>query len=626
MKRRDIGIRGLVCLCCLLIPLGNVYAGFDFTYPAIQLADGGSLPLEEVSVDFDNAGALHAVWKDNVSNVEQIYGTTVFRDGSYLGKFPAMICVPTQDYGLPHIFRNITDTSKMFAFAINRDAIPLNSLVEGAYWDLSFLPAAPGVLPLVGTAQIMSSVPIDRDQFDMISVGGIVVFAVSIYPNIVIRPYDISSQTWGVETMIPANANHTLSFPRLAMDEPGYIYLSYNSRHMMLYDNELFVVRSSSPELTGSWLSPASVATDPSIAFRAALAVEGQSLGQKTALVYLNYTLPQQIVANVALGNTWPTEGIWPGVPIVATSLSGGTDLLGPDAAYAPGGTRLYIVWADDREVSNYELYGVTSYDGGLSFGIEETLTDANVPIPEPPRIAVGTELGNLAVSFVRSEGAGKSPYILMSVGDFLDTCDNLPELFWDSYPGVNVEYSFFFSPPASYQLVNAKQRGSLLRDFGTLEQTGHVSLYFYDDPSIIGADFWVAMENANSKGVIRMLGVRNDTTQENYSYNSNGTWLDSGISRQTGWHRIQMNVNASTGLMMSLEYSPGMSASWTDPGFSSFTSISIQGGDVGSPYYVDDIQVLALPIGGLPVPATSWLFMLTGIGIIGVILAMKRR
>ena len=626
MKRGTWKKGGMVCLWLLIMAAQGAYAGFNFIRPAIMLTDGGSLSYSEVNIDFDNDNALHAVWLDDISGYKQIFGTSVLRDGTVLGKFPAMISTPSQNYGLPHIFRNAADTSKMYEFAINRNIIEPDSLLEAAYWDLTLLPAAPGVIPF-GSINLNTANTVGGSHFDMVSAGSLIVYAVTVSPAIHIRPYNVSGGYWDSETIISPEANHVLSYPRLSKDETGCIYLSYNSQHITFLDNELYVMRTSLPNQTVLWLPAVSVAASPDSMFRAELTVEGLSVDQKTALVYTTGPSPIEIVANVAMGNMWPSEGVWPGVPVVAAAIPGSvTMFLGPDAAYSPGGSRLYITWADDRELSNSELYGIISYDGGLSFGSTETLTDLNMYIMEPPSIISGTELGNLAVGFILSDGDGSNPYALVSQSDFLDACDDSPALFWDGYAGVTVDSGTYLSFPACYRMASESLKGTLLQDYGTLEQTGYISLYFYDDPAITGTDFLVGMENANSKGVIRMLGVRNDTTQENYSYNSNGTWLDSGIPRQLGWHQIVMSVEATTGLIMSLEYAPGSTASWSDGTFTSFTSVSIDGGSDTDPYYVDDIQLLAVPIPGNPLPATTWFGLAIGLSMTGLLIVRSRR
>jgi len=416
--------------------------------------------------------------------------------------------------------------------------------------------------------------------------------------------------------------NQIFSFPRLAKDESKYIYLSYDLYDLDDLQHHLTARRSDLPESVNTWLPEVTIDSSYDGSFQAEMVIEGSSLQQKTAFVYSAGTSPLQIFVNAASGNTWPTDA-WYGIPVVAASLPATVSMLkGPNMAYAPGGSRLYVVWADDRDTFNSEVYGVVSYDGGFSFNAVETLTNMDKPIPEAPRVAVGTELGNMAVSFIAAEGAGSSPYVLLSVADFLDPCDGLPDVYWTSDSGVTVDYGVFFSPPASYRLETENLKGTLLRDYGPIEQSGSVSLLFYDDPTITTADFEVGLENGNAKGVIRMLGVRNDISPSNYSYNSSGTWLDSGIARSLGWHFINFSVDPVDGLTMSIEYSPGSSVEWLDPAFTSFTSVTITGGDDASPYYIDDIQVLALPLGsGGTVPLDSFPALLLTMAIFGAIL-----
>ncbi len=77
----------------------------------------------------------------------------------------------------------------------------------------------------------------------------------------------------------------------------------------------------------------------------------------------------------------------------------------------------------------------------------------------------------------------------------------------------------------------------------------------------------------------------------------------------------------------MTIEHSPGSVATWTDNTFTSFTSITIEGGDATDPYFVDEVQVLAIPAPvGLPVPALSWFGMLICLVLTGAIIIIRRR
>ncbi len=86
-----------------------------------------------------------------------------------------------------------------------------------------------------------------------------------------------------------------------------------------------------------------------------------------------------------------------------------------------------------------------------------------NLFITENPRIVAGTELGNLAVGFIRSDGSGSNPYVLVSIADFLDSCDNPPDTLWDGYAGVTVDTGTDFSPPACYRLANDEMRWNIV-------------------------------------------------------------------------------------------------------------------------------------------------------------------
>ncbi|MCD4652820.1 hypothetical protein K8T06_02675, partial [bacterium] len=338
--------------------------------------------------------------------------------------------------------------------------------------------------------------------------------------------------------------------------------------------------------------------------------IAGDSGTEYCTLVYKDpfSSAVTSLSCHMAIATDWGID-IWASVIASFGTVSpSGTSVLGPNAAFDSDNETLYVVWADDRS-TYHEVYGVISYDAGVWFQSEQQLTNNGQTLIEAPVIVTGTESGNLAIAYTRNTSTGDSPYVLVSMPAFFDKCDTDPGNYWDSYAGVSVDSTTIppFSMPACYRLETASTKGQLINQY-TVEQEGGIDLYFYDDTTITTENFFVALENTNAKGVIRMLGVRNETTQSNYAYSADGVnWTDWGVPRSTGWHHITMTTSEAVGLEMSIEYSPGLTAHYADPAFQYFTKITIEGGDTGDPYFVDDIEVHAIStLDERPIPTSS--------------------
>jgi len=581
-----------------------------------------------VDIGFDNADRLHAVWSEDMGGgIWHLDGTVIQPDMFVLIPFGAVGGNPAYRYDHPFIFRNDFDTGKMYVHALET-ASGADYKALPAQWDLAGLPGQPTVMDL-NKFQTASAAGINRDQVDVLSVGNYMVYAVETYPNIEYNVFDVAGNSWNTTAEVVGEM-YEIHNPRLAKDASGYVYLAYEQ-----YDGAFWSLRirrslnplNMTPVLDLNTTSFQIFSSD-SGSYNAELAVTGPGGAEKVALVYQDPDAATgiEIACSMAQSMNWGGTS-WTGTTSTINFLGSASLAMGPGAAYDANGNTLYVVWSDNR-IGYDQLYGMTSYDGGLTFNPEELLLSSGEYIVERPVVTTGTQPGTLAVAYMRTGGGGTSPYVLASMPTFYDTCDVDPGAtgFWTASPGVtSIDPAPIIpvSPPKCYEMANADGRGQLLRDFGTQEHTGSVDLYFYDDddPSI-GEDFFVGMENTNARGVIRMLGVKNDTSTTNYAYtNELGVWVDWGVPRSTGWHRIIMTVDETTGLTMSLEYQPGITAEAFDPAFTGFTSITIEGGSTGEPYLVDDIQVIAIPlIGEMPLPSATpatLVLMLLGIGIL---------
>ncbi len=424
------------------------------------------------------------------------------------------------------------------------------------------------------------------------------------------------------------------------MDEDGFLYLAYDVFDTLNTTSFARIRRSQNTYSTDAWHLERQIELfSGSGAFRPRVAATGSFVSGtlKVAVAYHRLDIPDpQIIGNMEQNGDWtatvPTPFAGTGPYNISNVLAPGNSIEGPDIAY-DAGDGLYVVWSDDRDAI-FKIYGNASYDGGVTMNsANEVQIGVGVQgIYGKPSLATGNAPGDIAVAYAKNDGMYTNPYLLVNRATFFDSCDIPPSAtgYWTNSSGISVDYSRWFSDPASYKMEMSKNRGTLLRDFGTEEMQGSVMLQFYDSMPVYppGEDFYVALKNDNVRGVIRMLGVKNDIPGS-YAYSTDGvTWQDTGVPRSVGWHQIQMLVNDS-GITMSIEYSPGNTYTTPlDPLFTSFTGVELEGGGSGGTYNVDDIRVEAYPLSLEPpvIPAVSVTgLMLCLLGIGGALLRRRR-
>jgi len=609
-----------ICVIAIFMCLSTVtvQGSFTFSLPEQMLSDPGSesTPQWNADICFDSVNRLHAVWVDTIFSTPEIYGTVVNRMGQIQHQFNGYHPLIGNDYYMPFMQKNLYDTNKMCVFAIEDFSGPYVRGVNSE-WDLSTLPLEPGVTNINTFDLAITTSPSTRNDIDVVSSGNYLIYAYAFYPDLHLNRFNVVSQAWESPEIIIAGGTDTLLNPSLAAGDDGYIYLAYNKTiSSSIY--ELIVCRSNGPGVINGFLPARLVATNNNEEYKADIVVAGNVGSEHCALVYRDAqpTTPEAVCSMETAGDWY---GTWGGA-VTTYSTIWMSSFMGPNAAYDADGETLYVVWADNRYTDD-EVFGVVSYNAGLTFQNVNALTNNAQSLIQAPIIATGPDSGNLAIAYCRNNGTGTSPYVLFSMPEFFDKCDSDPSNYWDGSSGVVVDSIFSqpYTAPACYRLETASKKGQLINHY-SVEQQGGIDLYFYDDTSITTQNFSVIIENANAKGVIRMLGVRNETTQSNYSY-YNGSWIDWSVPRSTGWHHIVMTASEENGLEMSLEYSPGSTAYNLDFSFQYFTDITIEGGDTGSPYYVDDIEVHALPVtDDEPIPASSTvslLLLLAGISIL---------
>jgi hypothetical protein len=497
----------------------------------------------------------------------------------------------------------------------------LNCIIS--HWDLTTLPGTP-VVNIENPTPLLPMVFSSSNDFDFIAVDNYIIYVYEFYPDLYLRRFNVTSGNWDTsETVLYAVSLTDLQNPRLAVDSDNYIYLSYDSHTSVPEQWHLMVRRSSAPGIVDDFQIEVIPRSSGSGEFNADLAVAGNSGSEYCALVFWDPNASSdEIVCDTSIAQDWTIE-FWGGLPYTVASQGSGLFVLGPSAAFDADGETLYVTWADNS-LGNDEVWGAISRDGGLTFDNREQLTDNAMSLIDGPVIATGTDPGVYAIAYTRNTGGLNSPFVLCSVPAFFDQCNGPPSNYWDIYDGVTQSTNQYFSEPYSYQMATAATRGQLISEYGSVEHTGGVNLMFYDDTTITTEDFYVALENNNARGVIRMLGVRNDTTNTNYAYSLNGEdWVDLMVPRATGWHNLVITANETDGLSM---YIDDITHVQTDPAFQTFTRVVIDGGTSSDPYYVDDISVHAVPlIEFRPIPATSPLFLVLLLAGVGVILVRRK-
>ncbi|HPQ41848.1 MAG TPA: hypothetical protein PLV45_15885, partial [bacterium] len=554
----------------------------------------------------------------------------ILRNGRVTLNFPAYdIAMNSQVFDYGHVMTLPGYPDAMFMLGIEETG-PAKSIVA-SQWDLTSLPAAPGL-------SNFNSIPIPASTVGILNTAafGNHVFYVYNYNNeLHLNRLDVSSNSWDpVETII-GSAGEELSFPLLAVDDEGFLYLGYQ-QYSIPGGTWQFVIRRS--------INPSDIATGfdvehiinpvPALSFfpHLALAVAGDATtgNLKVAVAYQNpLTVDYDIATSVEFNGNW-TDANWTGVYNVINAAPGiTTSIQGPDLAFGVNKIRLFAVWLDDRTGQD-NIYSAVSFTGGLNWTHDRQLTTGNPVMESVPQVITGHAPGNLAIAYARNNGIGISPYAFVLMATFYDFCDDDPSVNWNTYTGVSpVTTQFHGLTGKSYQLANAVSDGELLRDFGSEPQVGSVDLYFYDDTANTLEDFTIGLDDNSVKGVIRMLGVKNDVTPQGYyAYYDGSQWISwsPDAVRSTGWHHVVMTVTEAEGLVMALEYADGEIVTWSDPTYTGFTSIFVQGGSVSEPYYVDDVQVEVYPRDDASLPATSPVSLILLLGGFYLILSRIRR
>ncbi len=453
--------------------------------------------------------------------------------------------------------------------------------------------------------------------------------------------------TWStglIEDVDPLTGYHD---PQICIDDLGYIYLVYYAEAGTPIG--WFARRSISPNphptLELGFLDPRLIlaVTAPGDASDFVCDVYG-GLSETTdatfAVAWVDSSFEVHCQVDVDAQNPAPVTSDWVGGAVLGGSSVRVSSLLADSPAnldIAIGWNRnIQIVWEDYRTSPNVLIYGSRSFDLGGHFVPDRQLSPLRPGENHySPTLAADQLYGHLALGYASSSVAGNIVLARLSVAEHVNNCDDPPlASYWQTQSGVSVSNTVFhdFLPTGnSYKIANAGTRGSLVHDFGSYGATGSVSLWFYDDPiSNTTENFWVELQgdDGSKAGIFRMVGVRNETTMADLSFNPTGDiadWVNTGISRGTvpTWHHVVISVDED-GLVIFLDPETELTPIHTDSSVVSMTSIGVEGGSDAEPYYLDDIrivtEVLAEPV---TIPALSGMGIL--ILLIGAIPVFRR-
>lgn len=608
-----------------------VVSGITFSQPEIRLIEELFIARyqNEIDVSFDFDGNVHAVWNDDREGIYKIYGNTILTTGSPIGSYSCHAGISAETYVMPSI---VSDMSNPYGLFVIGTALTTPAQLIGSSYDINYLPDSVHATDLMNDLELTP--PITVDGLTAIWTDVWVNFVFEYDGSLYYGDFEYGSEIWTLRGSITPSPEDEYVTPSLAKDSDGFIYLCYTTIDSFSITSTLVAQRSNDQFSFLSGFGPQReiVQVGDTNGFVSSISATGAFFNsdlQVAVIFYHNSAIPPYVTCVCDHNGDWMSSLGFNGV---FNNLNPGIGnyVNGLDIAYDSVG-RLYAVYVDDRS-SIPQIYGSTSYDYGDSFTLDQHIPTNGYEILEQPSLAVGYTPGNIAVGYIHKEGAlPHHPYILVSQSEFFDTCDFPPDIFWDSYGGVEADYALYHGltgDGVSYRLITGEVKGELIRDYGTVENQGALELYFYDpvylEPG--AAEFSVALNNDNLKGVIRMLGVRNDTNQSNYSYHDGSQWVDWGGARTVGWHHIIVTVN-DDGIVMQLESSPGSYLSYQDMDFTSFTSIEIEGGGTSDPYNVDDIRVetYPVPLPPPPLPVDSGMAVLMSLAAIGSLLLKKR-
>ncbi|MBN1354845.1 hypothetical protein JXA40_01100 [bacterium] len=617
----------LICLFPVTV-LSYMYGG---TVPIIEDV---YLPLEQTSPDiiFNDMGYLQAVWRDvrppdAFAHIYHRFGT----GGVFIGS-SVPVDTETVDNGLDYPRIGSRGTMPGFLDVIvSRNNPNYLSIYEydGNWMELLGYP-----LPLNPTQDYAVTTYADHVYFAYIH---------EFNNKITIAHFDGG---WSDVFDIESVSTETFANVDLCTDAEGFIYIAYDFIDAQSYGiarrsiNKVTVGGGFTWERQINEPNLVNSPTDPAICAVGSFAVGDLMVGIGYEYGFLSPPVDVRCIVEANIDWQGATWHLWQSGSAVIHQVTNALPFEPEniDAVFARN-DELHLAWATLDITGVNKVYAAMTYEPMTlpSFypiqlisrpGTHESIS------PTHPRLAAFASDEQLAIAFEEWNFGLDNVWAVWNLAGFGDECDDPGFPGWSAHTGVEV----YTNPPdrpanPAYRFMISKDRGGTLEMNYPQQMAGSLDFWFYDPFGQPGAEdpqenFWVQLygDNGADADVYRMVGVRNNITDATtYFLGINTAWVDTTRPRGQGWHHViveTVHQGPETGIHMYLdpESSPAKINSISlDPNYAEFTSFSnIQfiSTALQVEYFVDDISILAEPVGGgIDVPSASPLF-------IGILLA----
>jgi len=159
----------------------------------------------------------------------------------------------------------------------------------------------------------------------------------------------------------------------------------------------------------------------------------------------------------------------------------------------------------------------------------------------------------NSAITFEDNGEGARLGYTEALLGDIVEDLDDNDFSNWFSDDTATQDLSLKRFGVSSAKFESSVNDDSQLNLGGGVSSGTATSYLFYDNGALGTTNRIIQLKNGVN-GRIFFFGYRPSTSNTNYSYRSDGAWIDSGIVRSVGWHDIKYLVNNTTGTVCYLD------------------------------------------------------------------------
>ncbi len=619
----------LTSIVCNLIPMTSAF------FNEVTFVEPEYYSYEQLHphMAYDQNGDLHMVWQDDRDQAPNhiyhriLYHSLMFNSSMRADRLTTCEIVDC-DLDFPKIVLDFLDPS--IGFMICSSGANPNYQLPSAAMMLSGTPPNPtwaSIPPPISGGDSYRDFAIASKEKDIIA-------AWVAQGTIHLQHYDTVTQQWDSPlSMINPPSDTILWNVDIAMDDAGFIYIVCDSTNNQTSRSSVLACRSFLPFDVQSGFNEFRQVPD----IQSYVLPSGNpSIDVKTirgnVIVAISYTERVYVIDNINLACRCEINGDW----INSSQMMGNRRIINDytgtgysigesDVAIGPDG-QILVVWSDNRPnlMPESRIYKAISYNYGNSYTEDELVSPRlSSSAAEYPVAAWSPINADYAIGYQKKVMLNYHVFAVVNQADFLDRCDSSPLNFWDVAQGVVLDNSIFHDPGlfgSSYRIQNSQTKGELVYDLGTDSAYGSVDLWFYDGLST-DTDFYVSLngDDGTKAGIFRMLGVRNDISDSNYSINNGSSWIATMRPRTLNWHHLIMSVSED-GIEILLDPESVPLPVYVDLVFDNFSKVEIQGGSDTDPYNVDDIRVTTdlIPPSPVAIPAlNTWGFMILSFGMI---------